>query len=309
MHGFWKPLVRAGIAAMLALASASCATPNRYDGLNAVTLDRVTARVAQGSAGARRLGIAFGGGGVRGFAHLGVMRALEEAGIRADVVTGSSVGAAAAALYASGLAAGEIEARARSVSERDLADLVISRQGLFSGQRLAAWIREATGQRGMRDLPLPLGIAVTDLERGVPLAIVGGDVGEAVQASASVPGTVIPVESGGALLIDGGVLTLVPVRLARAMGADLVVGVDIYCGNEASPKGHAVDTLLKSIRLQSCRISEPEMREADVLIRALFEPSSATSFSERERAIEAGYRAAAAIVPALRQRLGGESSR
>jgi NTE family protein len=283
---------------------AGCATSNRYDSLRAVPLDQVEPAVATRAADhPQRLGIAFGGGGVRGFMHLGVLRALDEAGIRAEVVTGSSVGAIAAALYASGMDYAEIERRVLAVSELDLADIVISRQGALNGRVLAKWIRDETGYSQIRDLPLPLGIAVTDLGKGQALLVVEGDLGEAVQTSASVPGVVVPVQSGGATYVDGGVLTIVPVRFARALGADMVIGIDIYCGHDAALKHHAVDTVLKTFRLQSCRLSEHESAEADFLIRPAFEPASATSFAQSDEAVMAGYRAARAVLPALKARL------
>jgi len=303
-----SPLARtvAGIALVCGLAGVlgGCATPNRYDSLKAVPLDQVEAATRTRPADhPPRLGIAFGGGGVRGFMHLGVLRALDEAGIRAEVVTGSSVGAIAATLYASGMGYPEIERRVLAVSELDLADVVISRQGGLNGRALAEWIRDETGFSQIRELPLPLGIAVTDLGKGQALLIVEGDLGEAVQTSASVPGVVVPVQSQDAIYVDGGVLTIVPVRFARALGAELVVGIDIYCGNGAALKHNALDTLLKTFRLQSCRLSEGESAEADFLIRPGFEPASDTSFAQSDEAVMAGYQAAQIILPELKARL------
>lgn len=288
---------------------AGCATPNRYDSLRAVPLDQVETAIATRAADhPPRLGIAFGGGGVRGFMHLGVLRALDEAGIRAEVVTGSSVGAIAAALYASGMDYAEIERRVLAVSELDLIDIVISRQGGLNGRALAQWIRDETGYSQIRDLPVPLGVAVTDLGKGQALLVVGGDLGEAVQASASVPGVVVPVQSQDTTYVDGGVLTIVPVRFARALGAELVVGIDIYCGNDVALKQNALDTVLKTFRLQGCRLSQGESAEADFLIRPAFEPASDTRFAQSDEAIMAGYRAAQAMLPELRARLAKRRS-
>lgn len=293
---------RATVWLMAIVALAGCAKLNRYDNLQVVSLEAVKP-VARAD-DRPRLGIAFGGGGVRGLAHLGVMRALDEAGIRADVVTGTSAGAAAAALYASGSAYKDIEARVLSASEFALADPVLSTRGLLNGQSYAAWIRESVGGRHIENLPIPLAVTVTDIGEGEALLITSGDVGEAVQASASVPVSVIPVESGGRTLIDGGVLSLVPIRAARALGADVVIGIDIYCGKETPVKGHAIDTMLRTFRLQICRVSEREIAEADILIRPDFEPASlfdAVSLGERDAAIEAGYRAVHVALPALQR--------
>lgn len=297
---------RALVLVLLSLMLAACARPNRYDDLKVIALEQLRPAPDKATGQVPRLGIAFGGGGVRGFVHLGVMRALEEAGIRAAVVAGTSAGAAAAALYASGLSYREIETRVFAAREIALADPVVSTRGLLNGQEFAAWIRTATGAHRFADLALPLAVTVTDLATGEALLIVGGDVGAAVQASASVPGSVIPVESGNRTLIDGGVLSLVPVRAVRALGADVVIAIDIYCGNPPALKDHALDTMLRTFRLQSCAISAREIAEADILIRPAHEPASlvdAMHFGGREAAIEAGYQATQAILPALRERL------
>ncbi len=288
------------LAAMVLGHTAGCARANRYDGLKALPLEEVKPAVVRQKADqAPRLGIAFGGGGVRGFVHLGVLRALEEAGIRADVVAGTSVGALAATLYASGMSAGEIESLARSTSRYELLDLVFSREGAINGQAYAAWIRAVTGNRTMRELPVPLGITVTDLGAGKALLVVDGDPGEAVQASATVPGVVIPVQSNERTYVDGGVLTIVPVRFVRAMGADVIIAVDIYCGKHPAPRGNAVDTVLKTLRLQSCQLSNAETAEADILIRPGFEPDSPVSLAQRDEAIVAGYEATKAMIPEI----------
>jgi NTE family protein len=292
------------MACGLSGALAACATHNHYDNLTAVPLEQIQAARPDSTTRDRpRIGIAFGGGGVRGFMHLGVLRALDEAGIRAEIVTGTSAGAIAAALYASGMNYAEIERRVLAVSELDLADVVINRQGVLGGRALAEWVRNETGYTQIRDLPMPLGVAVTDLAKGQALLIVDGDLGEAVQTSASVPGVVVPVQSQGTTYVDGGVLTIVPVRFARALGAELVIGVDIFCGGTPGLKQNALDTLLKTFRLQSCRLSASESAEADILIRPVFEPASGASFAQSDEAVMAGYLATQAILPALRARL------
>ncbi len=290
-----------------ALLMSSGSAVNKGDGFDAVPMEQVVPVARSDDYRPRpRLGVAFGGGGVRGFVHLGVMRALDEAGIEADMVTGASAGSIAASLYASGLPYREIETVARSVSEYDLADLVIHKQGAIKGEALARWIGEATGQRRIKELPIPLGIAVTDLTNGKSLLVVDGDVGKAVQASSSVPGAFVPMQVAGAIWVDGGILSLVPVRFTRAMGADVVVAVDIYCGSHLPLKGTLFDNVLSTFRLQSCLLNRQEATEADFLIRPKFEPVSVSSFKQREEAMKAGYEATKAIVPALIQRLSLE---
>ncbi len=299
-----RSLAAAGCLALLASLLAGCAQPNRYDGLTIVPLEEVRPRAAHAPGdGGPTLGVAFGGGGVRGFVHLGVLKAFDEAGIRIDVATGTSVGALAASLKASGLTYGEIARLAYTTGRFELVDLVISREGAINGRAYAAWIRKATGGKPLRDFPIPIGVTVVDIEAGIALLVVDGDPGEAVQASATVPGTVIPVRSNGRTLVDGGVLSVVPVRFARAMGADVVVAVDIFCGRIPPLKGNAVDTVLNTLRLQSCLLSQDEIAGADILIRPDFEPDDPVSFAQRDAAIAAGYTATVQALPEIRARL------
>jgi NTE family protein len=237
--------------------------------------------------------------------HLGVLKALDEAGIQIQVATGTSVGALAATLKASGLGYEDIAKLAHTTGRFELLDPVFSREGAINGQAYAAWIRAATGGKRLGEFPIPIGVTVTDLEAGIPLLVVDGDPGEAVQASATVPGTIIPVQSNGRTLVDGGVLSIVPVRFARAMGADVVVAVDIFCGRIPPLRGNAVDTVLSTLRLQSCLLAKDEIDSADILIRPDFEPDDPVSFAQRDAAIAAGYAATRLALPAIRARLGG----
>lgn len=277
---------------------AGCASKNHYDGLEAVEMNQVESAVKI-SGHHSRLGIAFGGGGVRGFIHLGVIKALQEAGIRADVVVGTSSGSIAAAFYAIGMPYDEIEKKMLILDEDDITDFVISSDGVVNGQLLAEWSNSMFDNRTIESMPIPLGISVTDLTHGRSLLLVKGNVGEAIQASSSVPGAFIPVESNTLTLVDGGVLSLVPIRFTRALGADVVLAVDIYCGNSHELDTGAIDTLLATMRLQSCKLSALEAKEADILLRPGFEPADPQNFDGREEAIAAGYAAAKAIIPRL----------
>jgi len=301
-YQFLFSLLGVGAAAVLL---SGCATINKGEGLEAVPVDQIVPVARSSDARQRpRLGVAFGGGGVRGFVHLGVLRALDEAGIRADIVTGTSAGSIAASLYASGMTYKKLESVVRSVSEYDLADVVIGEQGVIKGRALAEWIDDATGHRRIRELPIPLGVTVTDLTHGKSLLVVDGDVGKAVQASSSVPGVFVPVQVNGATWMDGGILSLVPVRYARAMGADVILAIDIYCGSQPPLRGTLFDNVLRTFRLQGCLLSREEAAEADFLVRPIFEPASPASFEQRDEAIKAGYEAMLAIMPELKKRLG-----
>jgi len=285
------------VAAAFWFLSAGKDPENRAE-LHAVPLSDVA--VHSFSSNRAVLALAFGGGGVRGFMHLGVIKALEEAGIRAELVTGTSAGSIAAALYASGKSYSEIEQLMRQLQRSDIVDLHLSVEGVIAGHALAEWIEKASGHTRIDTLPIPLGVSVTDLENPEPLFVTSGDLGDAVRTSSSVPGAFSPVESEGRFYVDGGVFSLVPVRLARAMGADIVIGIDILCTRFPYPQDDGIHAMLSTFRLQSCKIGTEEMAEADLLIRPDFEPESEISLASGDAGIEAGYLAMKAALPQLK---------
>lgn len=271
----------------------SCAKSNKYGELGVYSEEELQKTVQQSNS----LGIAFGGGGIRGFMHLGVMKALEENGISADIVTGSSAGSIAAALYASGLPFQQLESITNNVSELELADIVISSQGVINGKNIAEWINDSVPQTDLQSMPVEIGITATDMNLRKSVLIREGDIGQAVQTSSTIPGAFIPVEHNGHILVDGGILTVVPVNYARKMGADFVIAVDIYCGNQPEPELSSTRMLLSTFRLLSCTLAQSEIASADIIISPDFEPEKNSLFSSKEMAIEAGYQATLAEMP------------
>lgn len=285
---------------LLLFGLGGCIEKNRYDDLRIVSHDQI---VALEPSTVPRIAIAFGGGGVRGFVHLGVIKALEEAGVRADIVTGTSAGSIAAALYATGKSYREIEESVRYLSEGELRDLILSTHGVIHGQGLRRWLNRVSEDADIASMPIHLGITVTDLNRDEPLLIVGGNVGAAVQTSSSVPGVFMPVEIAGKSYVDGGVLSVVPIRFARAMGGDIVIGVDIFCKEIEARYDNMALTMLSTFRLQSCVIAKEELGEADVLIRSSYDPGSVARFGDLDAAIEAGYKATQAALPKIQMQI------
>jgi NTE family protein len=140
-----------------------------------------------------RIGLALGGGAARGFAHIGVIQVLEEAGIRPDLVVGTSAGSLVAALYAAGRSGPELARTALAMDESALTDWSFPGRGMIRGDALARYVREMTGGRTIEQLPLPLGIVATDLDSGAAMLFQRGDVGQAVRASSAVPAVFQPV--------------------------------------------------------------------------------------------------------------------
>ena len=170
-----------------------------------------------------RIGLALGGGAARGFAHIGVIQALEESGLRPDLVVGTSAGSLVAALYASGKRPAELVQLADAMDESAITDWAFPGRGLIRGEALARFVREHTGGRTIEAMAVPLGIVATDLDSGAPILFQRGDTGMAVRASSAVPAVFQPVRIGAREYVDGGLVSPVPVRFARQMGAELVI--------------------------------------------------------------------------------------
>jgi len=251
-----------------------------------------------------RLALALGGGGLRGYAHLGVLQALHEAGIRPDLVVGSSAGALVGAAYAGGSSPEQLLAAARELRVASLIDFSPGGGGLMRGKHIATWVDGLVRQQPIERFAIRYAAVVTDLQSGDPRLLTQGRAGAAVQASAAVPGATAPaVATDGSLLIDGGLSSLVPVRAARALGAKLVIAVDIYCHSPRAEGRSALAIAGRALQGQNCRLSAPEAAEADVLIAPAVKVASLSDKPEQEAAVRAGYWAARDAVPRIRHLL------
>ena len=254
-----------------------------------------------------RVGLALGGGAARGFAHIGVIQVLEEAGIPIDLVAGTSAGSLVAALYAAGRNGAMLARVALAMDESAITDWAFPGRGLIRGEALARYVREQTGGKLIEQLPLPLGIVATDLDNGQAVLFQRGDVGAAVRASSAVPAIFQPVKIGTREYVDGGLVSPVPVRFARQMGADLVIAVDISSPPDGNATGDPFKLLLQTFAIMGRSINQFELKDADVVLRPRLAGMSGAEFSARQRAINAGRDAATAALPALRQRLTAAS--
>lgn len=283
------------VALLAALGLAGCASSRAaHADLAPRTLADVQSSASRTpvATGKPSIALVLGGGGLRGFAHLGVLRALDEAGIEPNIVVGTSAGAVVGAAYASGLPARQIESIAREVKLSSLIDFTFSKSGLMRSDHIASWVNTMTSSVPMEKFPRRFAAVATDLDSGQAVLLDRGQAGPAVQASAAVPGPTVPVAYLNGHLVDGGISSLVPVRFARAMGADFVIAVDIYCTGPASAGLAIPSVLLRVMRVQSCAIAAPEMSEADILIAPPVSVSGMSAKDEQEQAIAAGYKAA-----------------
>jgi NTE family protein len=178
-----------------------------------------------------RLGLALGSGSARGWAHIGVIRALEERGIKPDLVCGTSIGALVGAAYASG-ELDRLEKWATGLAWTNVVRLMdlTWKGGLIRGTRLFTLFRTILEDRDISELPIPYGAVATELQSGRELWLRHGKVLDAARASCAMPGLFTPVLRDGAVLVDGGLVNPVPVSMCRALGAEIVVAVDLSWG-------------------------------------------------------------------------------
>jgi NTE family protein len=252
-----------------------------------------------------KIGLALGGGAARGFAHVGVIAVLEEAGLKPQIVVGTSAGSLVAALYASGKTSAQLQQTALSMEEVAITDwmLPLVGRGMFRGEALARYVNELLANRLIESMVIPLGIVATDLNSGNAVLFQRGDTGTAVRASSAVPAVFVPVKIGGREYVDGGLVSPVPVRFTRQMGADVVVAVDISNPPEANTADGTLQILLQTFAIMGKSINQYELPGADVVVKPSLVGLKSADFSARQKAIDAGRAAMLAALPALKAKL------
>ena len=249
-----------------------------------------------------KLGLALGGGAARGFAHIGVLQVLEEEGIKPSLVVGTSAGSVVASFYASGKTGQQLQWLADNMDESQFTDWAnpFSGRGVLRGEALGKYINSQLNGMKIEDMKLPLGIVATDLRTGDGILFRRGDVTTAVRASSAVPSVFEPVQIAGKDYVDGGLVSPVPVRFARQMGADVVLAVDISSRPEDAKTTDLLKVLLQTFSIMGKSISQLELAQADVVVRPALPDVGSTEFSARKKSIEAGRAAMKQAMPQLR---------
>lgn len=283
-----RPLLRS-VLCLLALSLSACSvlSPDRNEtgGGN----ERGTAPAVK-VAKLPTIGLALGGGAARGFAHVGVLQVLDEAGIKADALVGTSAGSVVAVLYASGLSGQALEQAALGLNETALTDWMLpwGNRGVVRGAALAKYVNEQVKGKSLQAMSTPVGVLAAQLDTGLPVLFQRGDAGEAVRASSAVPSVFMPVAIAGQEYVDGGVVAPVPVSFVRQMGAQVVVAVDISSPPSATPASDTVGVMLQTFAIMGQRLNGFELTSADVVVRPNLAGMGAANFAVRKQAIAAG---------------------
>jgi NTE family protein len=262
-------------------------------------------QVPQGPPPKPKIALVLGGGAARGFAHVGVIRALEQEKIPLSMVVGTSVGSLIGAIYAADLNSFDLEWTAFQLEKDDLFDFgvmnAVSGMGLAKGDKLEDWVRQHIKTANIENMKLPFAAVATDLNWGQKVVLDKGSVARAVRASSAIPGVFQPVQHQGKFLVDGGVVDNIPISVAKARGADLVIAVDI-----SSNVGNPNITNLLGVTLQATNIMfalnvEHSKKDADVLIAPAIGDVAMLDFTQKKRCMQAGIEATQKAMPSIRK--------
>lgn len=258
-----------------------------------------------------QVALVLGGGAARGFAHVGVIRALEQEKIPIDMVVGTSVGSLIGALYAHELNSFELEWTAFSLQKEDLFDFVILSAGMgpVKGDRLEAFVRAKLPVSDIEQLKLPFAAVATDLNRGTQVVLDRGSVARAVRASSAIPGVFQPVNHQGRLLVDGGVVDNLPAAVARQRGADIVIAVDISQNLTNYEIANLFDVTLQAVSIMTHGNAAVGQREADVVIRPAVGNVGMMDFTQKKQSMQAGIDAARAAMPQIHRAIADWSAK
>ena len=255
--------------------------------------------------------LVLSGGAARGFAHVGVIKVLEENGIRPDLIVGVSAGAIVGAIYASGVPAAALESALAEMRPSLFRDLVLpglgflpGELGFVRGEKLRVFVRDRLRHERIEDFPIRFAAVATDMRSGMPVAFNSGDASLAVRASSAVPGVLTPAEFAGRYFGDGQVASPLPVSTARRLGARVVIAVDVIYPPEDSLLSSAFSVVFQAFAISMNRLRDFEAREADLVIAPDIPSTEGQfGFSARGMLIEAGERAAREALPKLKDLL------
>jgi len=248
-----------------------------------------------------KVGLALGSGGARGFAHLGVIKVLKEEGIPIDLIAGSSMGALVASFYGAGLDVDRLYKLSSVFKRKYYLDFTVPKMGFIAGKRVKELIRIFTHGKMIEELDIPIGIVATDLVSGEKVVFKKGPVAEAVRASIAIPGIFVPEKLDGRLFVDGGVVDRIPVSVAKEMGADIVIAVDVSHVKFNSDITSIFDVIIQSIDIMQMELVANREVASDVMIRPRVEMYDSKAFTNIEEIIIIGEEEAKKHIDRIKQ--------
>ena len=251
--------------------------------------------------GRPKLALVLGAGSARGFAHIGIIKALDAAGIKPDLIVGASAGSVIGVFYAAGYTGLQMEDVAMKVRDADVIDTVANtKRGLVGGEALQKLINNFVKDKSIETLKTPFIATATNLRTGDLVQLKAGDAGQAVRASSSMPGVFLPTMVNGIEMVDGAISSPLPVSVARQMGAETVIAVDVGAAPQNAHASGIYEIVMQSFEIMGLSIAKLEGQKADVLIRPAVGQFSSSDFSNRAQLIAAGYSAGQRAIEQIR---------
>ena len=251
-----------------------------------------------------KIGLALSGGAARGMAHVGVLRALIENDIRIDCIAGTSAGSIVGGAYAAGMSLDEIRGFGRTLRWRDIGRVTMSRLGIQSNERLEQYLRARLPVTKFEELQIPFAAVATELKTGMAVVMRDeGDVPFAIRASCAIPGWYVPVaDENGRQLVDGGLVAVVPTSMTRALGADIVIAVDVNSEGATfiGPTSSVIGVLLQSLLVVQKTASHNQRELADLVINPKVGHIRWDEMGRADELMAAGYEAALKRIPDIR---------
>ncbi|GAB3040937.1 patatin-like phospholipase family protein [Acinetobacter apis] len=239
------------------------------------------------------IALALGGGGAKGFAHIGVIKMLESHGIKPQIVTGTSAGSFVGSIYASGKTPYQLQALALKLKESDIRDLTLNRQGFIVGQKIQDYVNSQVGNQPIQKFPIRFAAVATQLTTGQKVEFIRGNTGQAVRASCSVPNVFVPALINNIQYVDGGLVSPIPVKTAKRMGADIVIAVDISARPSSSQiaSSNLWGLLDQTINIMGQQSIQDELKYASITIQPRVENLGVMDLNSASKAILEGEKA------------------
>ena len=246
------------------------------------------------------IALALGGGAALGAAHIGVLKALDEYGVKINRIAGTSIGALIATLHAFGKTPDEMQEIVNELEWLDVTSFTLSKFGLLSNDELGKQVNQILGDGSFSDAKIPLYLVATDLAKGKKIVLDKGDIAKAVMASSCIPGIFVPVEIDDMLLVDGGLIENVPVTTLRKISDDFIVGVDLTAGRQYQRPQDIIDVVVNAIDISIDNVTRAQSSEADLIIAPELSSYSRRDTSRINELIDAGYESACKLLDKLK---------
>ncbi len=283
---------------LVAVSFQSCQTPQTPGPAQ-------TAQTAPAPKREPKVALVLGGGSAKGFAHVGVIRVLEQEKIPIDMIVGTSVGSLIGSIYASDPDAFQLEWLAFKIEKSDILDfsIVYSRMGPVQGARLESFVEQNVKAKRVEDTRIPFFPIATDLNTGETVTLEKGSMARAIHASCAIPGIFVPVAFDKRTLVDGGVTDNVACDIARSKGADIIIGVSLQKDVKNYQIDSAIDVIAQAVNIMAREASRPKLACADVIVEPDVHAVSLFDFSQKKMLMEEGIKATKKAVPKIKELL------